>query len=78
MALDFTLPAELRDLLDRVRAYVEEVALPAEAEIADPADLLRAGMSSSACATPRASAGCSRRTCRRRGAGSASARSGWR
>ena len=40
MALDFTLPAELRDLLDRVRAYVEEVALPAEAEIADPADLL--------------------------------------
>ena len=40
MALDFTLPAELRDLLDRVRAYVEEDALPAEAEIADPADLL--------------------------------------
>ncbi len=40
MALDFTLPAELRDLLDRVRAYVEEVALPAEAEIGDPADLL--------------------------------------
>ena len=40
MALDFTLPAELRDLLDRVRAYVEEDALPAEAEIEDPADVL--------------------------------------
>lgn len=40
MALDFTLPDELRDLLDRVRAYVEEDALPAEAAIADPADLL--------------------------------------
>ena len=78
MALDFTLPPELRDLLDRVRAYVEEVALPAEAEIADPADLLRAGTSSSACATARASAGSTRRTCRRRGAGSGSGRSGWR
>src|SRR5919108_564193 len=40
VALDFTLPPELRDLLDRVRAYVEEDALPAEAEVADPADLL--------------------------------------
>ena len=40
MALDFTLPPELRDLVDRVRAYVEEEALPAEAEIADPADVL--------------------------------------
>jgi acyl-CoA dehydrogenase len=40
MALDFTLPDELRELLDRVRAYVEEDVLPAEAEIADPADLL--------------------------------------
>ena len=40
MALDFTLPDELRELLDRVRAYVEEDALPAEAEVADPADLL--------------------------------------
>ena len=40
MALDFTLPPELRDLVDRVRAYVEEDALPAEAGIADPADVL--------------------------------------
>ena len=40
MALDFTLPPELRDLVDRVRAYVEEDALPAEAEVADAADLL--------------------------------------
>ena len=40
MALDFTLPPELRDLLDRIRAYVEEDVLPAEAEVADPADVL--------------------------------------
>jgi acyl-CoA dehydrogenase len=40
VALDFTLPPDLRDLIDRVRAYVEEEALPAEAEIADPADLI--------------------------------------
>ena len=40
MALDFTLPPDLRDLVDRVRAYVEEEALPGEAEIADSADLL--------------------------------------
>ena len=40
MALDFTLPPELRELIDRVRAYVEDEALPAEAEIADPAHLL--------------------------------------
>jgi acyl-CoA dehydrogenase len=40
VALDFTLPPELRDLLDRVRDYVHEEALPAEAEIADPADVL--------------------------------------
>jgi acyl-CoA dehydrogenase len=40
VALDFTLPPELRDLLDRVRAYVEEEALPAEAEIAGATDLL--------------------------------------
>jgi len=38
--LDFTLPPELDDLLGRVRAFVEEDALPAEAEIDDPADLL--------------------------------------
>jgi alkylation response protein AidB-like acyl-CoA dehydrogenase len=40
VALDFTLPPELGDLIDRVRAYVEEDALPAEAEIADPAHVL--------------------------------------
>jgi acyl-CoA dehydrogenase len=40
VALDFTLPPDLRDLIDRVRAYVEEDALPAEADVADPADLL--------------------------------------
>ena len=38
--LDFTLPPELEDLVARVRAYVDEEALPAEAEIADPADVL--------------------------------------
>jgi alkylation response protein AidB-like acyl-CoA dehydrogenase len=36
----FTIPAPLAALLARVRAYVVEDALPAEAEIADPADLL--------------------------------------
>ena len=40
MALDFTLPPDLKDLLDRVRAYVHEDVLPAEADVADPADLL--------------------------------------
>ena len=38
--LDFTLSPELEDLVARVRAYVEEEALPAEADIADPADVL--------------------------------------
>ncbi len=38
--LDFTLPPELDDLLGRVRAFVAEEALPAEAEVEDPADLL--------------------------------------
>jgi acyl-CoA dehydrogenase len=36
----FTIPAELHTLLERVRAYVAEEALPAEAEIADPTDVL--------------------------------------
>jgi acyl-CoA dehydrogenase len=40
MALDFTLPPELADLLERVRAYVAEDVLPAEGDVADPADLL--------------------------------------
>jgi acyl-CoA dehydrogenase len=39
VALDFTLPPELRDLVERVRAFVEQDALPAEAAIADPADI---------------------------------------
>jgi acyl-CoA dehydrogenase len=39
-AIDFTIPPDLRELLDRVRAYVEEDALPAEQEIADPEDVL--------------------------------------
>src|SRR5918994_7540328 len=38
--LDFTLSPELDDLVARVREYVEQDALPAEAEIADPAELL--------------------------------------
>ena len=38
--LDFTLSPELGDLVARVRGYVEEDALPAEAEIADAADVL--------------------------------------
>ena len=38
--LDFTLSPELEDLVARVRAYVEEEALPAESEIADTADVL--------------------------------------
>jgi acyl-CoA dehydrogenase len=40
VALDFTLPPDLSDLLDRVKAYVEEDVLPAEPEVSDPADLL--------------------------------------
>ncbi len=36
----FTIPDDLRSLVDRVRAYVDEEALPAEAEIADPTDVL--------------------------------------
>jgi acyl-CoA dehydrogenase len=40
VALDFTLPPDLSDLLDRVKAYVADDALPAETEVSDPADLL--------------------------------------
>jgi acyl-CoA dehydrogenase len=40
LALDFTLPDDLSDLLARVRTYVEEDVLPAEPGVADPADLL--------------------------------------
>ncbi|WP_205695802.1 acyl-CoA dehydrogenase family protein [Conexibacter sp. SYSU D00693] len=38
--IDFTIPAELQELLGRIRAYIEEDVLPAEQEIADPADVL--------------------------------------
>jgi acyl-CoA dehydrogenase len=38
--IDFTIPPDLRDLLDRVRAYIAEDVLPAEPEIADPEDVL--------------------------------------
>ncbi len=38
--MDFTIPPDLREVLDRVRAFVEEEVLPAEAEITDLADLL--------------------------------------
>ena len=39
--MDFTVPPELEDLLARVRAYIAEDALPAEAEIEDPTDVLK-------------------------------------
>jgi len=39
-AIDFTVPPHLEGLLARVRAYVAEDVLPAEREVADPADLL--------------------------------------
>ena len=38
--IDFTIPPDLADLLGRVRAFIEEDALPAERDIADPADVL--------------------------------------
>jgi acyl-CoA dehydrogenase len=38
--IDFTIPPDLQEILGRVRAFVEEDALPAEAEIADPRDVL--------------------------------------
>jgi acyl-CoA dehydrogenase len=38
--LGFAIPENLRDLVERVRAYVQEDVLPEEAEIADPADVL--------------------------------------
>jgi acyl-CoA dehydrogenase len=38
--IDFTIPPHLADLLARVRAFVEEDALPAETEIEDPDDVL--------------------------------------
>ncbi|HWI71487.1 MAG TPA: acyl-CoA dehydrogenase family protein [Baekduia sp.] len=38
--IDFTVPPELQELLQRVKAYISEDVLPAEAEIADPDDVL--------------------------------------
>jgi hypothetical protein len=43
VALDFTLAPELRDLLDRVRAHVEQGALPAAAEVAGSTDQAAGG-----------------------------------
>jgi acyl-CoA dehydrogenase len=40
MSIDFTVPPELQKILDEVRRFVAEDALPAEAEIDDPTDLL--------------------------------------
>jgi alkylation response protein AidB-like acyl-CoA dehydrogenase len=38
--IDFTVPPQLAALLERIRTYIAEDALPAEREIADPTDLL--------------------------------------
>ncbi|MDX6687943.1 MAG: acyl-CoA dehydrogenase, partial [Baekduia sp.] len=38
--IDFTVPPELQELLGRVKAYIDEDVLPAEADIADPEDIL--------------------------------------
>jgi acyl-CoA dehydrogenase len=38
--IDFTVPPELQELLGRVKAYISEDVLPAEADIADPEDVL--------------------------------------
>lgn len=38
--IDFTVPAELQELLARVKAYISEDVLPAEADVADPDDVL--------------------------------------
>jgi acyl-CoA dehydrogenase len=38
--IDFTIPPELQEVLGRVKAYISEDVLPAEADIADPHDLL--------------------------------------
>ena len=39
--IDFTIPADLRDLLERIRAYIAEEVLPAELEIEDRTDVLK-------------------------------------
>jgi len=38
--IDFTVPAELQSLLGQIKDYISEDVLPAEAEIADPEDVL--------------------------------------
>jgi alkylation response protein AidB-like acyl-CoA dehydrogenase len=38
--IDFTVPPQLAALLERIRTYIAEDALPAEREIADPTDVL--------------------------------------
>jgi acyl-CoA dehydrogenase len=38
--IDFTVPPELKELLARIAAYIDEEVLPAESEIADPHDIL--------------------------------------
>ncbi|MDX6640097.1 MAG: acyl-CoA dehydrogenase [Solirubrobacteraceae bacterium] len=38
--IDFTVPPDLADLLERIRAYIDEDVFPAELEIADRADIL--------------------------------------
>jgi acyl-CoA dehydrogenase len=38
--IDFAVPPELDELLGRIKAYISEDVLPAEAEISDPDDLL--------------------------------------
>jgi acyl-CoA dehydrogenase len=38
--IDFTVPDELQSLLERVKDYISQDVLPAEAEIADPEDVL--------------------------------------
>jgi alkylation response protein AidB-like acyl-CoA dehydrogenase len=39
--LGFSVPPELRGLLDEVRAFIAEDAIPAEAELTDPDDILK-------------------------------------
>ena len=39
-AIDFTIPPELQELLGRIKDYISQDVLPAEAEIADPDDVL--------------------------------------
>jgi acyl-CoA dehydrogenase len=38
--IDFTVPAELQSLLERIKDYISQDVLPAEGEIADPEDVL--------------------------------------